>query len=78
MKMVMDTDVVVAAWRSPTLVAGLDSSQLRDPGDELVLEAAVNASAHTLLTFNLKHFVGVTRRFDLHVSPPGPFLRSLP
>lgn len=62
---------------SPVEVHFLWRPQLRDPADELVLEAAVNASAHTLLTFNLRHFADVARRFNLHVSPPGPFLRSL-
>lgn len=51
--------------------------QLRDPADELVLEASVNASAQALLTFNLKHFAIAAERFGLQVSQPGPFLRSL-
>jgi predicted nucleic acid-binding protein len=62
---------------SPVEVHFLWRPQLRDPADELVLEAAVNASANTLLTFNLKHFAGVASRFNLAVSQPGPFLRSL-
>lgn len=52
--------------------------QLRDPADELVLEAAVNASAQALLTFNLKHFAIAAEHFGLKVSQPGAFLRSLP
>jgi putative PIN family toxin of toxin-antitoxin system len=51
--------------------------QLRDPADELVLEAAVNASARALLTFNVKHFANAATRFGLSVMQPGPFLRSL-
>src|SRR5665647_306937 len=39
--------------------------QLRDPADELVLEAAVNTSAATLLTFNMKHFASAAERFGL-------------
>jgi predicted nucleic acid-binding protein len=31
-------------------------SQLRDPGDELVLEAAVNGHANAIVTFNQKDF----------------------
>ena len=46
--------------------------------DELVFEAAVNASARALLTFNQKHFVGVAKRFQVEVITPGEFLRSLP
>jgi len=43
----------------PVEVHFLWRPQLRDPTDELVLEAAVNASARALLTFNQKHFAGV-------------------
>jgi putative PIN family toxin of toxin-antitoxin system len=62
----------------PVEVHFLWRPQLRDPADELVLEAAVNASAQALLTFNLKHFAIAAGRFGLQVSQPGPFLRSLP
>lgn len=51
--------------------------QLHDPADELVLEAAVNASAQALLTFNLKHFTVAAEKFRLQVVQPGTFLRSL-
>jgi hypothetical protein len=50
---------------------------LRDPADELVLEAAMNASAQALLTFNLKHFARAAEHPGLRVSQSGPFLRSL-
>jgi putative PIN family toxin of toxin-antitoxin system len=68
----------LASIVQPVEVHFLWRPQLRDPADELVLEAAVNASAHALLTFNQKHFVGVAKRFQLDVSTPGEFLRSLP
>ncbi len=67
----------LAALVRPVEVHFLWRPQLRDPADELVLEAAVNASAKVLLTFNLKHFSGVSRRFNLTVMRPGDFLRSL-
>ena len=51
--------------------------QLRDPGDELVLEAAVNSGADVLLTFNQRHFAPAAPLFGLRLSLPGPFLRSL-
>ena len=51
--------------------------QLRDPADELVLEAAMNATADALLTFTLKHFSKVAEHFQLSIAQPGPFLRSL-
>ncbi|TDQ45321.1 hypothetical protein DFR43_101224 [Tepidicella xavieri] len=51
--------------------------QLRDLADELVLEAAINAGAHALITFNRKHFEAAAARFSLPVMTPGAFLRSL-
>lgn len=138
MKIVMDTDAIVAALRSPTgasaellrrarrgeltlaasvslfmeyesvcfrpehiAAAGLDTRQvgvfldglahiveavevhflwrpqLRDPANELVLEAAVNAAAQALLSFNVRHFAKAVERFQLRVEQPGSFLRSL-
>jgi putative PIN family toxin of toxin-antitoxin system len=50
--------------------------QLHDPADELVLEAAVNAGADALLSFNLRHFQRAAMRFGLCVSQPGPFLQE--
>lgn len=51
--------------------------QLRDPADEMVLEAAVNAGAGALITFNLRHFSSANEAFGLKLSKPGDFLRSL-
>jgi len=51
--------------------------QLRDTSDELVLEAAVNAQADALLTFNIRHFLPASKAFGLRVCKPGEFLRSL-
>ena len=61
----------------PVEVHFLWRPQLRDPADELVLEAAVNASAKALLTFNMRHFATVAERFKLSVVQPGEFLRSI-
>ena len=35
--------------------------QLRDPSDEMVLEAAANAQAHAIVNYNLKDFLPATR-----------------
>jgi len=67
----------VAALIEPVEVHFSWRPQLRDPADELVLEAAVNAQADALLSFNHRHFRGVTHRFGLRLALPGEFLRSL-
>ena len=48
--------------------------QLNDPSDELVLEAAVNGRAQTLVTHNVRDFAGVSKRFELDVLTPQQFL----
>lgn len=138
MKLVLDTDVVVAAMRSPTggsaellrrvrlggatmlltvalaleyeaqcllaehrLAAGLSAieanifvdrlmsmaepvelyfrwrPQLHDPGDELVLEAAVNGQASAIVTFNERDLREARTSFDIEVLRPGEVLRRL-
>jgi predicted nucleic acid-binding protein len=137
-RLVLDTDVVVAAMRSPTggsaellrrirlgdaamlmtvalalenesqclsaehrLAAGLSAAeanifldrvismaepvhlyfrwrpQLHDPGDELVLEAAVNGRASVIVTFNERDLRDARTNFDIEVLPPGAVLRRL-
>jgi predicted nucleic acid-binding protein len=138
MRLVLDTDVVVAAMRSPQgasaellrridggqavmlltvalaleyegtctlaehrLASGLSASeaghyldgligmaepvraffrwrpQLRDPGDELVLEAAVNGQADAIVTFNEKHLREAHANFGIAVMRPGEVLRRM-
>jgi putative PIN family toxin of toxin-antitoxin system len=48
---------------------------LRDPDDEMVLEAAVHGRADRLLTFNLRDFVG-SQRVGVRVELPGPAWRA--
>jgi predicted nucleic acid-binding protein len=48
---------------------------LRDPDDEMVLEAAINGAADRLLTFNERDFKGAGR-FNIRVERPGPAWRS--
>ena len=115
--MVLDTDVVVAALRSPTgasaalLLAALDRRvtlvanvplvieyeavcglaaliepvethflwrpRLRDPADEMVLEAAVNGRADVLVTFNLRDYGNIPLQFGIEVLRPSDALRSI-
>lgn len=51
--------------------------QLRDPQDELVLEAAVNGHADALVTQNVRDFLDAARLFDLRVLLPREVLREL-
>jgi predicted nucleic acid-binding protein len=44
--------------------------QLRDPGDEMVLEAAVNGRADALVTFNRRDFGTAPSRFGVEVLLP--------
>lgn len=50
--------------------------QLRDPGDELVLEAAVNGQADCIVTFNESH-LREARHFGVEVIRPGEALRRI-
>lgn len=68
----------VVAMAQPVAVHYRWRPQLRDPSDEMVLEAAVNAKADVLLSFNLRHFQPAAAKFGLQVQRPGDFLRSLP
>jgi predicted nucleic acid-binding protein len=51
--------------------------QLRDPGDEMVLEAAVNGRAQAIVTFNRRHYEGVRERFGIEILNPGETLRRI-
>ena len=49
--------------------------QLRDPGDELVLEAAVNGRAAAIATFNRRAFIPGVTRFGVEVLLPAEAIR---
>ncbi len=49
--------------------------QLRDPADEMVLEAAVNATADAIVTYNLRDFQAAGR-FGIPVLTPEQALRA--
>jgi hypothetical protein len=50
--------------------------QLRDPNDEMVLEAAVNGRANALVTFNSRDFGKVPAKFGIEVLLPERRLRG--
>ncbi|MHC4451828.1 MAG: putative toxin-antitoxin system toxin component, PIN family [Planctomycetota bacterium] len=49
---------------------------LRDPGDDMVLELAVEAEAEFIVTHNLRDFAGADR-FGVRVVTPQAFLRHI-
>ena len=51
--------------------------QLRDPADEMVLEAAINGAADALVTFNRQDFGQVPARFGIALLSPREALRRL-
>ena len=51
--------------------------QLRDAGDELVLEAAANGGADALVTFNTRDFAAAAPRFGLELMGPRDLLRRI-
>jgi putative PIN family toxin of toxin-antitoxin system len=50
--------------------------QLRDPADDMVLEAAVNGRAGTIVTFNVRDFLPQASSFGLEVLKPEQFFRG--
>lgn len=51
--------------------------QLRDPADEMVLEAAINGNADALVTFNRRGFGDAPGRFGVAVLMPQQALRGI-
>jgi putative PIN family toxin of toxin-antitoxin system len=60
----------VIAMAEPVETHFLWRPQLRDPGDEMVLEAAVNGRADVLVTFNLRDFGMAPARFGVEALLP--------
>ena len=50
---------------------------LRDPNDEMVLEAAVNGRADSIVTFNLRDYGDVPRKFCIEVLLPATAIRRI-
>jgi putative PIN family toxin of toxin-antitoxin system len=51
--------------------------QLRDPSDEMVLEAAVNGQAKAIVTFNRRDFGDVPKGFGVDVWLPSEALKRM-
>jgi putative PIN family toxin of toxin-antitoxin system len=61
----------------PTALHYLWRPQLSDPGDEMVLEAALNGAADALVTFNIGDFKPAADRLGLKLLRPADFLNML-
>jgi putative PIN family toxin of toxin-antitoxin system len=62
MRTVVDVLVDVAAW---TRIDYRWRPQTRDPADEMVLEAAINAGVDAIVTFNKRHFGKSAEKFGI-------------
>jgi putative PIN family toxin of toxin-antitoxin system len=60
----------VIALAEPVETHFLWRPQLHDPGDEMVLEAAVNGRADALITFNARDFGNVPSEFGVEILVP--------
>jgi putative PIN family toxin of toxin-antitoxin system len=67
----------VLAMAEPVKAHFLWRPQLRDPGDEIVLETAVNGRADALVTFNVRDFGDVPERCGIEVMIPREAIRRV-
>ncbi|MGH9614082.1 MAG: PIN domain-containing protein [Bryobacteraceae bacterium] len=77
---VEDANVVLdalAAVIEPVTLRFLWRPQLKDPGDEMVLDTAVNGYADRLATFNVRHLSQSAMRFGIRAKPPGEIWREI-
>lgn len=79
---VSESDVVnlldaFAAVLQPVEIAYLWRPQLRDPDDDMVLEAAANGRADAIVTFNMRDFIDAAKLFGVDVLSPADALRRL-
>jgi predicted nucleic acid-binding protein len=51
--------------------------RLRDPDDDMVLEAAVNGRAEVIATFNARDFADVAPEFGIALLTPSAILRRM-
>jgi putative PIN family toxin of toxin-antitoxin system len=60
----------LAGLMEPTDIHYLWRPQVRDPADDMVLEAAVNAMADVIVSFNVKDYADAPQRFGIDVLLP--------
>lgn len=67
----------VAALVEPVETHFLWRPRLRDPADEMVLEAAINGQANALVSFNVRDFGTVPKEFGIALLTPRDALKRL-
>jgi putative PIN family toxin of toxin-antitoxin system len=67
----------VAALVEPVEVRFLWRPQVRDPSDEMVLEAAINGRADALVTYDIRDFAVAGERFAVLVLRPSELLKMV-
>ena len=75
-----DVRIVVEALcavAEPVVARYLWRPQLRDPGDEMVLETAINGNADALVTFNRRDFGDAPSRFGIGLLAPRDALQRI-
>jgi putative PIN family toxin of toxin-antitoxin system len=63
----------LASVLRPIDISFLWRPQLKDPADEMVLEAAVNGQCSHLVTWNLRDFAQAAPRFNLQLTTPADY-----
>lgn len=67
---------VLASVVEPVEIQFLWRPQLRDPSDDMVLEAAVNGGASSIISFNQRDFLPQASTFGLKVRTPAQFFQG--
>lgn len=67
----------LAATIEPVVFRFLWKPQLKDPGDEMVLETAVNGQADRIATFNVRHLREAAGSFGISAARPGAIWEEL-
>jgi predicted nucleic acid-binding protein len=67
----------LAALVEPMELHFLWRPQVDDPGDEMVLEAAINGDADALVTYNVSDFIVAAERFGVSVLRPIDALKRM-
>ena len=65
----------LAFWIVPVEIHFRWRPQTADPGDEMVLEAAINGRAQALVTHNVRHFALAAERFQIELLKPAEALK---